>query len=275
MTVYLGTSGYSYQDWKGPFYPGGIADRDMLPFYAREFSAVELNFTYYQIPNPRTMAALAAKTPDGFRFTVKAHRDLTHERTGSPESFRRFREALGPLLRTKKFGCVLAQFPNSYRPSPAARDYLCYLRDQLPGLALVAEFRYAGWVSEATFDLLRELDIGFCCVDEPALKGLMPPVAVSTSSIGYVRFHGRNAAKWYQHEHAWERYDYTYTLEELKEWIPRLMELARATAELYVLANNHWQGQAIDTVRKLRSLLMAAGVDLAEPTAGLATQSSF
>ncbi len=265
MPVYLGTSGYSYQDWKGAYYPEALADRDMLAYYSREFPAVELNFTYYQIPSPRTMMALAAKTPEGFRFTVKAHRDLTHDRSGSPESFRKFRDALLPLLRAGKFGCVLAQFPNSFRPTPAAEDYLRYLRDQLPNLPLVMEFRNSRWISQDTFALLAELGVGFCCVDEPPLKGLLPPLAVATSSLGYVRFHGRNVAKWYQHEHAWERYDYTYSVEELQEWVPRLVELAHATAELYVLANNHWQGQAIDTIRKLRSLLLQAGLDVVQP----------
>src|SRR5436189_199043 len=83
------------------------------------------------------------------------------------------------------------------------REALANFRAALPDLPVVIEFRNSGWVSEETFTLLRELELGFCCVDEPRLKGLMPPVVTATSPIGYVRFHGRNAAKWWQHEQAY------------------------------------------------------------------------
>jgi uncharacterized protein YecE (DUF72 family) len=100
--------------------------------------------------------------------------------------------------------------------------------------------------------------MGFCCVDEPPLKGLMPPVAVATSPVAYVRFHGRNAAKWWQHEQAWERYDYTYSEQELETWIPRLKELAATSPLTLVYANNHYKGQSVDTIHKLEKLLASS-----------------
>lgn len=253
--IRIGTSGYSYDDWIGPFYPPGIAKGEMLPFYAREFDTTEVNSTYYRLPTAGMLAAMARKVPDGFLFTIKASQELTHGREEPQEAFRQFREALRPLQEAGKFGCVLAQFPWSFRPGEENRAYIALLREQLPDVPVVVEFRNAGWITEDTFELLRQLQLGYCCVDEPRLKGLIPPIAKATAPVAYVRFHGRNAAKWWQHEEAWERYDYTYSDEELREWLPKIRELERAAETVFVLTNNHWQGQAVATARQLRLLL--------------------
>ncbi len=253
--IRFGTSGYSYKDWIGPFYPEGIPERDMLSYYAREFDTVEVNFTYYRLPNAHTLGAMARKVPPGFLFTVKASQELTHGREDNQEAFARFREALRPLQDEGKFGCVLAQFPWSFRCSDENRAYLEFLRGQLPDLPVVVEFRNAAWIREESFALLQGMNLGFCCVDEPRLKGLIPPIARATGPAAYVRFHGRNAAKWWQHEQAYERYDYAYSEAELREWVPKIRELARAAETVYVLANNHFQGKAVTTAKQLRLLL--------------------
>ena len=251
----IGTSGYSYKDWIGPFYPEGIPRRDMLVYYAREFDTTEINFTYYRLPDPRTLAAMARKVPDGFVFTIKASQELTHGREDNEQAFRQYVEALKPLQETGKFGCILAQFPWSFRPSEENRAYLEFMREQFGQLPVVVEFRNGGWIGEDTFDLLRRLRLGYCCVDQPRLRGLVPPVAQATAPVAYVRFHGRNAAKWWRHEHAWERYNYTYSDEELGEWVPKIRQLAQASESVYVFANNHWQGQAVTTAKQLRMQL--------------------
>jgi uncharacterized protein YecE (DUF72 family) len=97
--------------------------------------------------------------------------------------------------------------------------------------------------------------MGFCCVDEPQLEGLMPPTCMATSDIAYVRFHGRNSERWWKHEQAWERYDYTYNEDELREWVPRIQELQTAAPLTLVYANNHYRGQSVDTLHKLQQLL--------------------
>ncbi len=122
---------------------------------------------------------------------------------------------------------------------------------------MVVEFRNAAWVNQPTFDLLRSLGLGFCSVDEPRLRGLVPPVAVATDPLAYVRFHGRNAAKWYQHQEAWERYDYVYTEDELREWVPKLWELDATAPLTLVYFNNHFGGQAVRGARDLGQLLLA------------------
>ncbi len=253
--IYFGTSGFSYKDWVGPYYPQGMPSSEWLEFYARDFNVTELNFSYYRVPTPSTLARLVAKTPDDFTFTVKAHQDMTHNRGGDEAIFAEFVESLEPLIEAGKFGCILAQFPWSFRPNEEGLSYLGFLRQQLKDLPAVIEFRRREWVSDETFEFLRENNLGFCCVDQPRLRGLLPPIAEATSSIGYARLHGRNAKKWWQHDEAWERYDYTYSEEELQEWVPKIRKLEESTDSTFVFANNHWQGQAVQTARQLRMLL--------------------
>ena len=253
--IHVGTSGYSYEDWVGVFYPQGLPKPAWLGFYAREFQACEVNFTYYRLPDARTLAIMADKTCEGFLFTIKATQELTHVREDNAQAFRQFVDALSPVIERGKLGCVLAQFPFSFHPGLVEREYLRKVRERMADLRVVIELRNAGWVTDDTFAFLKDTNLGFCCVDEPRLKGLMPPIAVATAPIAYVRFHGRNAAKWWNHEEAWERYDYTYTGEELQEWVPKISQLDRLAEEVFVFCNNHWSGQAVATARQLRLLL--------------------
>jgi uncharacterized protein YecE (DUF72 family) len=254
--IKLGTSGFSYDDWVGPVYPPDLPRWGWLGYYAERFQTVELNVTYYRLPEHKIVSGWVDRTPEHFLFAVKAHRSLTHER--EQPDYGAYLSSLAPLIESEKLACVLAQFPHSFHATGANREYLAQLRRGLADVPVVAEFRDQAWVSDETFALLKELEMGFCCVDEPPLKGLMPPVAVATSPVAYVRFHGRNAAKWWQHEQAWERYDYTYSEQELETWIPRLKELAATSPLTLVYANNHYKGQSVDTIHKLEKLLASS-----------------
>jgi uncharacterized protein YecE (DUF72 family) len=253
--IYIGTSGFSYQDWAGVFYPAGMPQREWLSFYAREFNTCEINSTYYALPSATTLQAMAAKTGDGFLFALKANQEMTHQREDSQVVCAAFRQALAPVLSAGKLGCILAQFPYSFDYTRANCDYLAQLAKSLEGLPLVIEFRNARWLRVEVFQWLRQHEVGFCCVDEPSLPNLLPPIAEATSRISYVRFHGRNKEKWWQHEQAYERYDYTYRPEELSEWLPKIKKLAGATDQTFIFANNHWRGQSVDTARQLRTML--------------------
>jgi uncharacterized protein YecE (DUF72 family) len=254
--IRIGTSGFSYDDWVGPVYPDGLPKRDQLAFYAREFTTVELNVTFYRIPERHTVEGWVHKTPPEFLFSVKAFRGLTHER--ERPDYASFVDSLQPLLAAGKLGCVLAQFPNSFGVSARNREYLVGLRHGLGELTVVLEFRNSEWVTGSTLELLRQLNFGFCCVDEPRLPGLMPPMAVATAPVAYVRFHGRNKAKWYDHKESWERYDYTYSQSELREWVPRLRGLDAVAPMTLVYFNNHFVGQAVRGAQELRQLLLEA-----------------
>ena len=253
--IYLGTSGFSYDDWVGAFYPAGMPKREWLVYYAREFNSCEVNSTFYALPKPATLKAMSEKTDEGFLFSVKANQQMTHQQEDNAAVFEAFCQMLEPVITVGKLGCVLAQFPYSFSLNQRNWDYLRWVREQLGELPVVVELRNAGWLRSEVFDWLHQLDLGFCCVDEPPLPNLLPPIAEATSDIGYVRFHGRNSAKWWQHEHAYERYDYSYTPQELSEWVPRIRKLDSMVERTFVFANNHWRGQAVSTIRQLRLML--------------------
>jgi len=253
--IYVGTSGFSYKDWVGPYYPKGTPRQGWLEFYARDFQVTELNFTYYRVPSTSTLERLVAKTPADFRFTLKAHQDMTHNRERNEGVFTDFVDSLQPLIDSGKFGCILAQFPWSFKADEEGLNYLRFLRQQLSDLPVVIEFRRREWIRDETFEFLEANDLGFCCVDQPPVESLIPPIAVATSPIAYLRFHGRNAKKWWQHDEAWERYDYTYSDEELDEWVPKIRKLEEKADKTFVFANNHWEGQAVQTARQLQMLL--------------------
>ncbi|HHX25630.1 MAG TPA: DUF72 domain-containing protein [Firmicutes bacterium] len=259
--ILIGTSGFSYKDWVGVLYPENTKSADMLEFYARIFPSVELNFTYYQMPSRRTIEGLVRKVPDDFEFCVKANKAMTHEIDGNEEpgiqraTFDAFMDALKPMTDRGVLGCILAQFPWSFKKTQSNTEYVLQFKDLLSDVAVVVEFRNAGWISDETFDLLRSYDLAFCAVDEPRLPGLVPPIAEATSDLGYIRFHGRNAKKWWKHSHPGERYDYLYSEAELNEWIPKIQNVADKTKKTYVFFNNCHSGQAADNARMLQAML--------------------
>lgn len=260
--VYIGTSGYSYPDWRGIYYPAGLKSGDWLSFYAQEFNAVEINSTFYRIPTATSLVAMAHKVPAHFRFTLKVPQQLTHERRREPKLWQSFYDALTPLRNQGKLGCVLAQFPTSFVDSLANREFLQDVRAGLQDLPTVVEFRHASWAKPEVFHLLRALQLGFCWVDSPGVNRrdprcavLLPPVAVATSGIVYLRMHGRNQAQWWEHTHAYERYDYSYTEAELQEWVPRLQAEHLGSHTVFVFANNCYRSQSIDAARLLKTQL--------------------
>ncbi|MFC2011820.1 DUF72 domain-containing protein [Chloroflexota bacterium] len=253
--LYFGTSGFSYDDWVGTFYPTGMHKREWLTYYNREFNTCEVNSTYYAIPRMASIESMVEKTGEDFLFSIKANKEMTHTRENNDDVFKAFGQVLEPMASTGKLGCILAQFPYSFKPNRTNLDYLRLVREWLGELPVVIEFRNAHWLTDEVFDRLRQLNLGFCCVDEPQLPNLLPPLTVATSNTGYIRFHGRNKAKWWNHEHAYERYDYSYTPEELSEWLPRIHKLDSMTEKTFIFANNHWRGQAVSTIRQLRMMM--------------------
>jgi uncharacterized protein YecE (DUF72 family) len=285
--IFVGTSGYSFADWVGPFYPPGTRAGDFLAHYARHFPAVEVNSTYYRIPPPAAIASMERKTPAGFRFMVKVNQAMTHERLLEPALVRAFRAALAPLKDAGKFDGLLAQFPWGFRRTGANEAHLSLLRRALEDDPLFVEFRHDSWAGADVADRLRAAGLGFCAVDEPALEGLMPPVTSVTAPDAYVRFHGRNARNWWggrsggggtPHEDAsrpggassragsaalrvsGDRYDHDYTPDELKEWVDKVRALASQARRTYLFFNNCHAGQAARSARLMQQLLRQQGL---------------
>jgi len=255
-TIAVGTSGFSFEDWVGTFYPEGTRRADMLREYALHFRTVEINSTYYGIPPAKTMAGLAERTPEDFEFVVKAHKSMTHE-TAEPDAatWRAFEDCLAPLVAAGKQRGILLQFPWAFRPNKEGRRRLDLLHEKLSVHGpLFVEFRHASWLDERVFRYLQERGIGYCSVDEPPLPGLVPPVARATRDIAYVRFHGRNERTWWGRGGG-DRYDYDYSAAELGEWVGKIRELAERSRQVYVFFNNCHAGQAARNALLMRDLL--------------------
>ncbi len=258
--IYVGTSGYGYHNWSPTFYPPWLFHEDYLDFYSERFNCCELTFTRYRIPTVDDQERLLRRSAGRVVFTVKAHRALTHQRpleTKDLSFARRFAASLAPLIEARRLGAILAQFPFSFINNPDHRAYLPRLRTALKGFPLVAEFRHDSWFNEETLHFLRGWNIGVACVDTLELPKFPGPSALITSGLGYVRFQGRNAShwwKWWSRDRAY-RYDYNYRRRELMGWVPRLREIERQSKHMFVVFNNHWQGQAVVNAQALQRLL--------------------
>ena len=185
MQTFVGTSGYSYKEWKGSFYPEELPASKMLSFYAAEFNAVEINNTFYRMPEAKTLERWTSEVPDGFCFALKAPQRITHQKklAGVDDDVRYFFEvaaALGP-----KLGPVLVQLPPYARKdAPRLRDFLAVAAG--PQRRLAFEFRHRSWFDDETYAILREHGAALCAAetDETADPA---DVFVPTASWGYVR----------------------------------------------------------------------------------------
>lgn len=240
----VGTSGYSFEDWRGVFYSPTLDKGKMLDYYVRRFPTVEINSTYYRIPHPRVFGNMVQKAPPGFDFMVKVPRSFTHRRTELENDVAAYREAIRPMEEAGLLSGVLAQFPYSFKYSPRALDYVAACRDLVAPNQLYAEFRHDSWVNRTMYVRLKAEGIGYVSVDEPQLPGLLKPNCFATTDIGYIRLHGRNAEQW------WDggplRYDYKYSEQELSEWKEKVRKLLAKSSRVYIFFNNCHQGQAVD-----------------------------
>ena len=241
--IRVGTSGYSFADWIGTFYARGTPRNRMLDEYVRHFDVVEINSSYYRVPSARMFERMERKTPEGFEFVVKLYKGMTHEIDDDPSVYRSFVDSVAPLKDAGKFGGYLAQFPWKFKNNEDARGHLEKLREELGSNPLFVEFRHDSWVVPHTFDFLRERNRGYCSVDEPNLKGLIPPIVEATTDTGYVRLHGRNAGNWWGRGGG-DRYDYDYSTEELTEWSGKLLSLEEKVKKVYAFFNNCHAGHA-------------------------------
>jgi len=263
--IKVGTSGFSFPDWKGTVYPEKIREGEMLSFYEKDlgFKALEVNFTYYTLPSQKSFAAMSQKTGKDFEFVVKAFKGMTHEirdkETGrfidNHETFEKFKYSLAPFVEEGKLSCVLAQFPYGFFPNRENIDYLQRFREEMESVRLVYEFRNKTWMREPTFQFLERNKVGFCIVDEPKLPKLMPYLPKATSEIGYFRLHGRNP-RWFNVPMK-VRYDYLYSEGELKEFVPDIQDISKKTAKTLVFFNNCYSGSAAKNAVQMAQLLLA------------------
>lgn len=255
--IRIGTSGFDYKDWYGPFFPPGLKPQHRLEYYAQRFNTLELNITYYQLLSPGAVMGLINKVETGFDFFLKANRDLTHgTRKNAKDTMVKFAGQADMFRQAHKLGGILFQFPATFECTPKNEDYLRWAVESLEKVRVVIEFRHARWINDKTIDLLRELNAGYCIVDMPQVKNLPSSRVEATSDIAYVRFHGQNKAMWEGKASRDQRYDYEYSDDELKSWVPVIAGLNKQGAkDTYVYFNNHYRGKAAKNALTLGQLL--------------------
>lgn len=248
----VGTAGWSYPDWEGIVYPKGVATTaEALVLVASLFDTVEINMTFYRVPSVRMAESWARRVAarPHFRFTAKLWQGFTHARDEPHAAEERaFKEGIEPLREAGRLGALLMQFPHSFRNTPQNRGYLDSLLTRFETYPLVVEVRHASWLKDEFLESLAARDVGFCNVDQPIIGAAVPPTSVMTGGSGYVRLHGRNRENWFKKDAGRDaRYDYLYSHDEIREWVDRIKAMqgkAKRGGDIFIIANNHYRGQA-------------------------------
>jgi uncharacterized protein YecE (DUF72 family) len=238
MTVFSGTSGWQYDDWRGRFYPRGLSHKDWLAYYADRFQIVEVNSTFYRLPKRETVRAWAETAPDDFVFVLKLSRYLTHIRRlkGAKDSVERFMavaDALG-----EKLGPLLLQLPENFHRDVELLDRA--LAAFPKGVRVAVELRHDSWFTPELQKALTSHNAALCLAD----RGSRPVSPLwRTADWGYVRFHGGRLFP-------------CYGRTALRSWADRVADLWRPNEDVYAFFNNDMLGCAVRDAR-----LFAAAVD--------------
>ncbi len=252
--ILIGTSGYSFADWKGPFYPEGLPERKQLSFYAEYFPALEVNTSFYRLPSLQLFQGMRKRVPPEFLFWVKLYRGLTHEDEVDLEELRQLLSSVAPLEESGQLAGLLAQFPWKFRNEESAWERLERLSDTIRPRMLAVEFRHNSWDRPEVYERLRSGGLTYCIVDEPQMSELMPPRVELTSPVGYFRLHGRNRKAWWGKDPRL-RYDYLYSERELAAWSEKIKSADSKVRKVFVFFNNCHAGQAAKNAQMLREML--------------------
>ena len=292
MPVYVGTSGWNYPTgrgtWNGVFYPARRTKGfDELAYYAEHFDTVEVNSTFYRVPEPDLSVSWLRRTPANFLFSAKLYQKFTHpdmylSRAGvtawdlSRADIDQFRHGIDPIAEAGRLAALLIQFPPSFHAVPATREYLDWLLAAFADYPLAVELRHRSW-SDAGDDTRARLDAhraAWTLIDEPKFEMSIRQDEVERSwgtekagrtdksghsemstALTYVRLHGRNAAKWWDHDEAEDRYDYLYSADELEPVASIAKSAASTSKRVLVYFNNHFSAKAVANAAVLKDEL--------------------
>ncbi|HRQ70170.1 MAG TPA: DUF72 domain-containing protein [bacterium] len=254
MNIHIGTSGFDYDDWSGVLYGPDTKRKDRLKIYAQNFSTLELNYTYYSMPDERNIAAMIEVTEGNLSFSVKANKVLTHTPGNIEENAVLFKKALQGLSEKRLLSAVLFQFPYSFHYTPENRKHLSTLLNIFGELPCCVEFRNDEWSGQSVISGLRKRGVALCSTDMPDLPGLSPGFDLQTADFGYLRLHGRNRDSWWSGDNV-TRYDYNYTDREIESVAVRVSNLALKNDNVFVFFNNHRKGNAVKNAFKLQERL--------------------
>jgi uncharacterized protein YecE (DUF72 family) len=220
--ILIGTSGYNYPEWKGSFYPADLPAAKMLPYYAGRFSTVEINYTFYRMPTPKLVAGWCAQVPEGFRFTLKAPRRITHDKRLRPaevaDSLKAFVTAaaeLGPRM-----GALLFQLPPNFKKDLVLlSEFLTLLPPKAPA---AFEFRNDSWLSDDVYECLRARQIALCIAD----SGTRETPVMTTAEVAYLRLR-----------------DEGYGPADIERWADTARDLATRCADVFVYFKHEDEGK--------------------------------
>ncbi|WP_456432038.1 DUF72 domain-containing protein [Nitratifractor sp.] len=240
VEIRIGTSGFYYAHWVGILYPPELSKRKWLEYYARRFPTVELNSTFYHLPKAATVEHWMEKTPEGFLFSFKAPRAITHYRKlrDAKEDLVRFLHLIKPIR--SKTAAVLFQLPPSlHRDDALLAEFLSTLPHR-SAWRFAIEFRHGSWYDDAVYELLHRHETALCWHDYG--RGESP--RVETAPFVYLRLHGKNG-----------HYRGSYDEETLRGWADSLRKAQRHKREAFVYFNNDFDGDAVIDARRLAALL--------------------
>jgi len=230
MSIWVGTSGYNYPEWKGSFYPEKLPTTKMLPYYAERFDTVEINYTFYRMPNEKILGGWSQETPERFKLTLKAPKRITHDARlrdcEDPLSyFLRVAGTLGP-----KLGALLFQLPPYFRKDLERLE--AFVRILPPGLCAAFEFRHASWLDEEVYALLKSRNLALCVADGEKVSTPLEP----TADYAYFRLR-----------------DEGYTADDIMKWARIIREQAGRCREIYVYFKHEEAGKGPEFARLLLS----------------------
>ncbi len=244
--IYIGTSGWSYKDWEGSFYPENANPKEYLPFYATQFNTVEIDSTYYGIPRKASVESWYKSVPASFKFAPKFPQDITHKSdlTDIDDTLSTYLDRISNLK--EKLGPILIQFPYSFKPDQMWDDLARFLKKLPADYNFVVEVRNRKWLNEKFYDMLRKQKIGLALVEHP----WMPRSEVLTSGILYARFLGDRSKITRDFSHV--QID---RKENLELWKKTLQVLEEKADDFYGYFNNHYSGHAPTTAKYFRDIM--------------------
>jgi uncharacterized protein YecE (DUF72 family) len=280
MNIFIGTAGFSYKDWEGIVYPKDLKKRKIHPleYLAQFIDCCEINTSFYGHIRPNVGKSWCQKVGvnESFLFTAKLFQGFTHVARGtkapvpfnlavSAEDEKLAREGLDSIANEGRLGAVLIQFPISFKNQDDTRDYLFGLIGKLKEYPLVLEIRHESWNDPDILARLAEAGVAFANIDQPRLGKSLRGTQHVTAPVGYVRLHGRNYKEWFQADNRNDRYNYLYKPKELEGWKDKIADIAERAEKTFVVANNHYKGQAAVNALELKSMLGHTKVKAPEP----------
>jgi uncharacterized protein YecE (DUF72 family) len=299
-SVRVGTAGWHYPTgrgtWNGVFYPpvkSRQRDFDELAFYSEHFDTVEINATFYGQPRASVSASWVRRTPADFEFSVKLYQKFTHpkmfqervaaalESGGAADVMRdrraivelakptaadvdEFRRGIDPLAASGKLGALLAQFPPRFKKTDHGGRYLEALLRAFGDYPVAVELRHRSWSDDlaGTLAILNAHGAAWVQIDEPKFRfSIAQNHLPNVRGFYYMRLHGRNAAEWWSHRNAEDRYNYLYTADELREFSRTLDAARHIVKKAYLYTNNHYSAKAVANAAMIKA-------QLGEPVAG-------